>query len=462
MISSTNDTIAAIATPVGEGGISIIRISGPAAFDVADECFHGKQHLSDCPSHTIHHGSLRDGSGNTIDHVLALVYRAPKSYTGENTVEFSCHGGIFVTRRVLEEVLRRGARLAEPGEFSKRAFLNGKLDLSQAEAIADLIQSQSERSHQASINQLRRGLSSEIDILQSKLIETIGLLELELDFVEDGYSFVDKPRLQEQIESALVSISKLIETYSYGRVFREGVKVVLAGAPNVGKSSLMNRMLNENRAIVTSIPGTTRDSIEESLNIDGFLFRLTDTAGIRDTTDAVEHEGVQRTKQEASESDLLLVVLDASRPIASWEKNILTDLLKGKKNCLFLLNKIDLNPNINGYASEIVKGRPTIKTSAVTGEGLDELRKMMANTVSSGGSKGPEGSVSVTNVRHYEALRKAHGSLGLALESVEKGVSNEFAALDLRAALDSLGEITGAVTTDEILNSIFSRFCIGK
>jgi tRNA modification GTPase len=467
MISSEKDTIAAIATPIGEGGISVIRVSGSGAFAIVDRCFKGKKRLTDSPSHTIHYGTIVGSDGFVLDNVLAMVYKSPRSYTGENTVEVSCHGGIFVTKRILTEILSRGARLAEAGEFSKRAFLNGKIDLSQAEAIADLIQSQTELSHRASVTQLHGKLSVEIESLRNSLIETMGLLELELDFVEDGYAFVDRSKVKNQINSAIQIVEELMRSYGQGKIYREGVSVVLAGAPNVGKSSILNRLLNENRAIVTDIPGTTRDTIEESLNIGGILFKVIDTAGLRETGDIVELEGVARTKQKIAESDILMVVLDASRQMESWEKESLISVIQKKENvstrCIFVVNKVDLNPKTNGFLSpEITRDNPVVKTSALTGVGLDELKKEMIRQALSGNQHSPDGSAVVTNTRHFHALKSAHASLLLALNSINEGASNEFAAVDIRASLDSLGEITGAVTTDEILNSIFSRFCIGK
>jgi len=465
----SNDTIAAIATPPGEGGISVLRLSGPEAVHVASKGFRGKSDLGTVGTHTAHYGGFEDQDHLHIDDVVATVFREPASYTGEDVVEISCHGGVYVTRRILEALLHLGARHAAPGEFTKRAFLNGKLDLSQAEAVADLIHAKSERSHRASLRQLKGELSGRISELRDRLIETTGLLELELDFVEDGLEFTDKENLNRQIESAVSLVTGLLASFKTGKLYRDGVKVVLAGMPNVGKSSILNALLRENRAIVTDIPGTTRDTIEESLVIQGLAFTVVDTAGLRETVDRVEAEGVKRSHDQVKSSDLLLLILDLSRPTESEEvalaQRLVKDLKQESTPVVLVLNKKDLVQGSNGEiaaATERIQAQATVRVSALTGEGIKELEETLFHTALRTGSHIEESNVTVTNTRHYDALLRASESLRAARESLEKGESSEFIALDLRGALDSLGEITGVVTTDDILNDIFSKFCIGK
>lgn len=464
-----SDTIAAIATPIGEGGISVIRISGGDALVVADRGFRGKVVLGDTASHTAHFGEFVDEEGSVLDQIVALVFRSPHSYTGENVVELSCHGGMFVTRIILDAVIRYGSRPAQPGEFTKRSFLNGRMDLAQAEAVADLIHARSEAARRSSLQQLQGNLSERLKSVKEQLMDTIGLLELELDFAEDGYEFVDKSKVARQVESIIAQLSELIASYRIGKVYRDGVRVVLAGAPNVGKSSLLNALLQENRAIVTDIPGTTRDAIEESITIDGILFTLTDTAGLRETHDPVEKEGVKRTEEKLVNSDLVLVVIDSSSEIPDDEIIQSSDLVRriseSGASYIVVLNKTDLanKPNrslIEGTKS--LNGHPSVWVSAKTHSGLDLLKKSLVNTILSGKSAGSEGSITVTNARHYSAILKSRESLEQSLKTLEANRSSEFVAVDLRSSLDSLGEISGAVTTDDILNRVFSNFCIGK
>jgi tRNA modification GTPase len=467
MRQNDTDTIAAIATPLGEGGISVIRVSGQDALAVADRGFRSSKRLSSVQSHTAHFGRFVSPSGDVLDEVVALVFRQPNSYTGENVVEISCHGGVFVTRRILEALVDYGARLAEPGEFTKRAFLNGKIDLSQAEAVADLIHAGSELALRSSLEQLQGRLSEQVNKLRNQIIDVAGLLELELDFAEENLEFVDKKKLAQQLDSIINDLRQLADSFESGRVYREGVKVVLIGSPNVGKSSILNSLLNSNRAIVTEIPGTTRDTIEESLSIDGLLFRIVDTAGIRETSDPIEQEGVRRTESQIENSDLLLFVFDSSRQALKEEIDKFKGLCgkRGSSRGLIVINKIDLPERLNIEALEEIrfhKSMPVVRVSARTGEGMEELKKKMVGTVLSKKSLELGKSVTVTNIRHHKALTQAASSLELSLQSLNNGMSGELVAVDMRAALDRLGEITGAVTTDDILNSIFSKFCIGK
>ncbi|MGC8594670.1 MAG: tRNA uridine-5-carboxymethylaminomethyl(34) synthesis GTPase MnmE [Candidatus Kryptoniota bacterium] len=455
------DTIAAIATPIGEGGISVIRISGESAIPVADLLFKGRVKLSEVQSHTAHFGRLVTQDGTILDEVVATCFRKPSSYTCEDVVEISCHGGYLVSQKVLNEILNCGVRLAEPGEFTKRAFLNGRLDLTQAEAVADLIHAKSETAYKSSLKQLSGELSSEINSIRSELLDLASLLELELDFSEEDVEFADRHKLQSGIETAIAKIGRLASTYSIGRIYREGVRVVIVGKPNVGKSSLMNRLLGEKRAIVSEVPGTTRDTITEEIILHGIRFRLTDTAGLRDTSDTIENEGVLRTRQEASKADILLLIRDITE-IRNGNKSA-DDIYANIENLcqlnnipiLAVWNKVDLIPEIENR-----KTSEGIFISALKGTGINVLKKKLYDMVVNIDLS--ENSIIVTSARHNDALRRAGRSLSLALESLREGQPGEFIALDLRAGLDALGEITGEVTTDDILNNIFSRFCIGK
>ena len=460
-----NDVIAAIATPIGEGGISVVRVSGNNAIEVADKGFRGRQQLKSAGAYTAHFGQFVDANGNVLDEVIATVFHEPHSYTAENSVEISCHGGVFVTRKILDSLIAFGARMAEPGEFTKRAFLNGRIDLSQAEAVADLIRSQSEASHKTSLQQLEGKLSIKIGEIRKRLLDLCSLIELELDFVEEGLEFTKRDQLAKEIESAIQHLSQLVNSYEYGKVCREGIKVVLAGISNVGKSSILNNLLDENRAIVTEIPGTTRDVIEENVIIDGLLFRIVDTAGLRMSHDLVEKEGMKRTESQLRSSDIIVLVVDASTGFDSMDKAILDQVVKevSHQNLLVAYNKIDLKSGSERIStlSELGQLKST-RISALTGEGLDEFRRLLVQTALSGTSRSPGASLVITNDRHRDSLARSVTSLSLALDSLKSGRSNEFIAVDLHAALSSLGEIIGLVTSDDILNNIFSRFCIGK
>jgi len=456
-----NDTIAAVATPLGEGGISVIRISGKEAFDIADKIFIGKGKLGELPSHTAHYGKVVDDEGRFVDEVVAVTFRNPNSYTCEDVVELSCHGGYLVTQKVLQLSMIAGARLAEPGEFTKRAFLNGRLDLSQAEAVADLIHSQSEAAYRSSVRQLSGVLSREIKAIRDELLNLVSLLELELDFSDEDVEFANRGVLADRLENAIGNTETLLSSYSIGKIYKEGVRVTIAGKPNAGKSSLLNALLEEDRAIVSPIPGTTRDTISESMSMNGVLFRLTDTAGLRETADLIEHEGVERAEKEAGQSDIVLLVMDCieldyngTEPL--YDK--IADLCSSKGiRLLRVWNKIDL---YSTQAPRKISSDQTYFISALTGEGIDYLKKGLFDVMLNG--QFDESSVVVTNGRHREALERAGKGLSLALSSLKEGKSGEFVALDLRAGLDALGEITGEISTDDILENVFSKFCIGK
>jgi tRNA modification GTPase len=462
-----NDTIAAVATPPGEGGIAVIRISGSDAIAIADRCFSGGAALRDCATHTAHFGEILNPGGEVVDQVVCTLFRAPHSYTGEETVEVSCHGGSLVTRRVLETIVGAGARYATPGEFTQRAFLNGRMDLSQAEAVADLIHAHSDVAHRASLEQLRGSVLRSIDILRQQLLDSSSMIELELDFSEEHYEFKDRAELGRQLKATITRVRELASTFQHGRIVREGVRTVIAGAPNVGKSSLLNALLNENRAIVTAIPGTTRDFIEESVNIQGIEFRLIDTAGIHEATDEVEREGVERSKSLIERADIVLYLLDHSRPIFPMEIDWVMRIHKTRREgeTILIINKKDLpsglDPSGRAFLNSL-SGLRVVSISAQSGAGLDDLKTTMIQASGVVEHTPGEPSATITNSRHHDALVRSGARLEMALGSLEENRGGEFISLDLRAALDHLGEIIGVVTTDDILNSIFSRFCIGK
>lgn len=453
------DTIAAIATPPGEGGIAVLRVSGSEAITVVDRRFRSTAPLSAAASHTAHVGILADEAGERVDQVVCTVFRAPHSYTGEEVVEISCHGGSFTSRRILDLLIGSGARMAQPGEFTKRAFLNGKMDLAQAEAVADLIHARSEAARRSSLDQLTGQLSREVRALRQSLIDAVGLLELELDFAEDGYEFLDRSKVRERLREADASLRRLLSTYRAGKVYRDGVKLVLTGAPNAGKSSLLNALLKESRAIVTEVPGTTRDVIEEGLSIGGVLFRVVDTAGLRTTADPIEREGVERAHEQVRTADVVVWVVDLLDPVMPTKEAVSSI---GGSHLILALNKSDIAPRGAAVRHGADLPERVVTISAKTGEGIHQLeQEMLQVAIGRVSADLPEGAM-VTNLRHYDTLMRSSRSVALALESLDAGRTGEFLAVDLREALNALGEITGEITTDDIMNEVFSRFCIGK
>ena len=459
MFRDRNDTIAAIATPLGEAGIAMIRVSGAEAFGVVDAVFRGKSSLFEALSHTIHHGRIVHPQEGVVDDVLASVFRKPHSYTGENAVEISCHGSYYVSRKVLETVIAAGARMADPGEFTQRAFLNGKMDLTQAEAVADLIHSKTALAHRASVEQLNGRLSAAINEIRKRLIDLCSLLELELDFAEEGIALADRKKTISTFECAITDIDILIQSYTYGKFIRDGVKVVLAGSPNVGKSSLLNLLLQENRAIVSEHPGTTRDVIEETLLIDGIAFRLVDTAGLRTTTDIIEQEGVRRSNDQISSADVILLLLDLSSPLGSAIEGVLQFLKEFGDRVILVLNKSDIRSS--GFEEEAFKDYDSVAISCVSRQGVPSLAKKMVGRVV-GGFDSHSSSIKIQSDRHRQLLKMTQNSLVSAKNVFVDGLGNELVAIDLRGALNYLGEIIGLTTPEDILNNIFSRFCIGK
>ncbi len=452
MKNFAEDTITAIATPAGVGAISVIRVSGPLSFESTDRIFKGKVKLSESDSHTIHYGEILDESGNLLDDVLVSIFRNPHSYTGEDSVEISTHGNPLISKKIIELLLKKGVRAAEPGEFTKRAYLNNRLDLAQAEAVADIISSRTDASLRGARNQLDGLLSQKVDELRNSLINASSFVELELDFAEEDVEFINLDELRERIKRIRDEVNDLLKSYSFGRIMKDGVNVALVGKPNVGKSSLLNYILKESRAIVSHIPGTTRDIIREDVSIDGILFRLYDTAGIRISEDIIEKEGVLRSRQALKDADIVLLMSDVDQGKSEDLQNEIRSITDGNK-VVNVLNKIDLGKEIDDeYDSSI---------SALTGEGIENLFSIMKEKALGSSSYSEKGAV-VSNSRHYECLRRAKESLEKAEDSIEKKMSGEFISVDLRKAADDLGEIIGIVTSDDILNNIFTKFCIGK
>ena len=448
----TEDTIAAVATPSGTGAISVIRVSGPGTFKAVDSIFSGKDNISTADSHTIHYGKIKDKSGSQIDDVLVSVFRNPHSYTGEDVIEISTHGNAIITRRILETLLNAEVRLAEPGEFTRRAFLNNRIDLAQAEAVADIINSRTEVSLLGARSQLDGLLSQKVEELRGMLVNASSFVELELDFAEEDLEFINSNELRERINNILREIDKLLATYSFGKVIKEGVNVALVGKPNVGKSSLLNYILKESRAIVSHIPGTTRDIIREDATIDGILFRLFDTAGLRASEDEIEKEGVIRSREAVRNADLVLFMNDVEQ---GFSEAIFDELKKitQEERIVCVLNKIDKD--------EKSALRSDVSISAKTGQGIESLFSLLKEKAL-GNSNYSEKSAVVSNLRHYNCLSKARECLLNAMESVNNKLSGEFISVDLRNAEGSLAEIIGAVTSEDILNNIFAKFCIGK
>lgn len=447
------DTIVALATPAGVGAISIIRVSGPKSIEVVDEIFVGKLKIKNAPSHTLHYGDIKNQDGEHIDDVLISIFRAPNSYTGEDSIEISTHGNPLITQKVIELLISNNdVRLAEPGEFTKRAFLNNRIDLTKAEAVADIISSRTEASYRGARNQLDGLLSQKVNNLRAQLLNSSSFVELELDFAEEDIEFVNQDELLKRIDSIIIEIDTLLESYEFGRVIRDGVNVAIVGKPNVGKSSLLNYILKESRAIVSEIPGTTRDVIREEVSIDGILFRLFDTAGIRVSEDTIEKEGILRSQETVRNADVVIFLEDVKQ---EESKKLHIDLLNltSPDKILKVLNKIDLVDRPVSNAD--------VKISAKTGQGIDALLSSLKQKTI-GGNNYTEKTAIVTNLRHHNCLKKSRENLINARESILNKLSGEFISVDLRNAEMNLAEIIGEVTSDDILNNIFMKFCIGK
>lgn len=455
------DTIAAIATPPGEAGIAVIRISGPEAIAVVDRLYQGKNRLKDVDSHTIHYGYIVDpSSGERLDEVLVTVMKAPRTYTREDVVEVNCHGGLVVVKRVLQALLNHGARLAEPGEFTKRAFLNGRLDLSQAEAVMDLIRSKTDRARQIALRQVEGRLSKRIGELRQILIETLAHIEVTIDYPEHDVEEVTQALLREKCKQVQAGIDDLLKYAEEGKILREGVKTAIIGLPNVGKSSLLNALVRENRAIVTDIPGTTRDVIEEYVNIRGIPLQLIDTAGIRQTEDEVERIGVERSRQALAEADLILFVLNQAEPLRDDEVALLEQVKE--MNVILVINKADLEPVLD--IDEVRKRYPhlpLVHISVKEERGLDQLEEKIVDQVFSGQMDGDDLTY-VSNSRHIALLHEARQALEEALKAIEQGWPVDMVQIDIQRAWERLGEIVGDTVSEALIDQLFAQFCLGK
>ena len=451
------DNICAIATPYGVGAISIIRCSGPQAIDLVNKVFKGKN-LNQCKSHTIHYGYIYDGE-ELIDEVLVMIMHAPRTFTGEDTVEIDCHGGVYAMQRVLDTVLKNGAEIAEPGEFTKRAFLNGRMDLSQAEAVMDVIQAKNEYALRSSMDQLRGSVQKAIRDIREKLIYHIAYIESALDDPEhislDGYL----QELLEVVDNEQKEVKRLLKTSSDGKMIQEGIQTVILGKPNAGKSSLLNLLIGENRAIVTDIAGTTRDILEEYITLHGISLKIIDTAGIRETKDIVEKIGVDRAREMAQKADLILYVVDSSVPLDENDEEIM-EMLTGKK-AIILYNKTDLQPEIQPEILKEKTGHPVIPISAKEEKGITELEEQIKDMFF-GGEISFNDEVYITNARHKAALEEADRSLDLVRNSIERGMPEDFFSIDLMNAYENLGKILGESVGEDLVNEIFSKFCMGK
>ncbi len=466
MKNYVTDTICAISTGGIEAAISVVRLSGPGAILIADKIFQSKQlpNLSHAKGYRMYFGKISDQQAE-IDEVLLSVFFAPKSYTGENMIEISCHGSLFIQQRILELLQTNGARIADPGEFTKRAFLNGKMDLNQAEAVSDLIASDSKASHNLALNQMKDGFSREIKTMRDDLLKLVSLMELELDFSEEDVEFADRTELKDLMKKILEKVKTLRLGFRYGNVLKNGMPVVIAGKPNVGKSSLLNTLLKEDRAIVSNIPGTTRDSLEDDMVIDGIRFRFVDTAGLRETNDEIEGEGIRRAYAKMQKAGIVLLMVEADDSVEAVEQML--QQVVGRINdfdasCFLLQNKADIASPLllNNKKLEIMyPGIKLFTLSAKTGDGIPELIDAMVNSVRV--MKG-NADIILSNMRHVEALKNAQEALNRALGALIGGIPSDLVSQDLREVLHHLGLITGEISTDEVLGQIFSTFCIGK
>ncbi len=446
------DTICALATPNGVGAIGIIRLSGKDSWEVVSKIF--SKQLKEQASHTVHFGTISDKEGKAIDEVLVTLFKKGKSFTGEESAEISCHGSLFIQQKIIATLIEAGCRLAQPGEYTQRAFLSGRMDLSQAEAVADLIASESRSAHNVALRQLRGGFSNELKEVREKLINFASLIELELDFAEEDVEFADRTELKKMVSEVLVYIRRLARSFELGNAIKNGVPVAIVGAPNTGKSTLLNQLLGDDRAIVSNIEGTTRDVIEETLNIEGILFRLIDTAGIREDAKDIEAMGIERSLAKIEQATIVLCLADVAKENSVEEgKKWVKELSKThpEKRIVLLVNKMDIGKNGEVNATHI---------SAKTGAGIAELKQELVVLIR--GDFDPNNETIVSNSRHHEALVHTAEMLQKAEEGLNTGVTADFVAMDIRQAMFHLGSITGDISTDDLLGNIFSKFCIGK
>lgn len=458
------DTICALATANGIGAIGIIRISGEQSFEIVNTIFEGKN-IQEAESHTVHYGFIKD-EDEVVDEVMVSVFRAPKTFTTEDSVEISFHGSPYIGKRILEVLIKNGARMAKAGEFTMRAFMNGRIDLSQAESIADLIASENEASRKVALNQLKGGISNEISFLRNDLLNFTSLIELELDFAEEDVEFADRSALKMLLQKIENKLNSLIESFQYGNAIKNGTAVAIIGKPNAGKSTLLNALLKEERAIVSNIAGTTRDTIEEILHIKGHAFRLIDTAGLRETADEIEAIGVKKAKEKVENAEVLVYLADAGTDDFSEDIEMIKSLLRDDLKLIICATKIDeviptqYEKLEQIFRNEILTDFDFIKISAVENQNIQDLKNELSSYVEQ--LKSEEGNVVITNQRHYEALQKALDSVNRVEEAVTSQISTELLSYELRSALEHLGEISGEFTNDEVLGNIFSKFCIGK
>ena len=459
-----NDTIIALATPSGAGAIAVIRLSGPDAIQMVDSVFksiHAKK-LSTQKTHTIHLGHIIDAS-RPLDEVLVSVFKNPKSYTGEDVIEISCHGSSYIQQEIIQLFVRNGARIANPGEFTLRAFLNAKLDLSQAEAVADLIASDNKASHQIAMQQMRGGFSNEIKALRDELLNFASLIELELDFSEEDVEFADRKQFEDLVARISSVLKHLIDSFSTGNVIKNGIPISIIGAPNVGKSTLLNALLNEDKAIVSAIAGTTRDAIEDELTIEGIKFRFIDTAGIRNTDDTIESIGIKKTFEKITQSQVVLYLLDASKVSPQTVQDFNADIRKIQehypdKQLIVVANKMDQADKAFIESSFVYPH--TLYTSAKSGLGIESLKTKLLEFVNTGALRNND--TIITNSRHYDSLLKALAEVQKVKQGMDAKLSGDLLAIDIRQALYHFGEITGEITSDDLLGNIFANFCIGK
>jgi tRNA modification GTPase len=460
--SKEEETIAAISTPFGESGIGIVRMSGSLAEPIAKKIFKPKRDQSYFISHHFHYGEIIDKkSGNPVDEVLIVLMKSPKTYTREDIVEIHCHGGYFILQKILELLLKEGARMAQPGEFTKRAFLNGRIDLTQAEAVIDLIRAKTQTSLEIANQQLRGWVYREMTELKGRLIEHLALIEAHIDFPEEEIEPIALDEMKQDLIGIIQTLEEWISSYEEGKIFREGISCAIIGKTNVGKSSLLNVLLKEERAIVTPIPGTTRDVIEEVLNIHGIPVRLMDTAGLRKPADSIEQEGVRRAKERVADSDFVLLMLDGSRALDEDDKEIVKEI-HGKKKVV-AINKNDLPLKISlEDVKRLFPEDPIISISALKNKGIDDLKQAIYTSLVHRNVRATPEHLIVANIRHKTALAQARNNLFNAMKGLEEGISLEFIAFEIRSALEALGELVGETAPEEVLNRIFEQFCIGK
>jgi tRNA modification GTPase len=455
-------TVCAISTPPGVGAIAIVRMSGPDAFTIFDKISSLPVNVADFPGHSVHFCKIMDNN-ECIDEVVVTIFKAPHSFTGEDTVEINCHGSQYIQQKLMELLLSHGAQLAQPGEFTLRAFLNNKFDLSQAEAVADLIQSVSRSGHKAAINQMRGNFARQLNQIRQQLVQFSSLLELELDFSEEDVEFADRGELRNIVENLIAQFRKLLDSFQYGNVIKNGVPVAIIGKPNVGKSTLLNVLLNEERAIVSEIPGTTRDAIEDVVTIEGFQFRFIDTAGIRHTADTVESLGIERTMENVKRASSILYLVDPDESVEAIREMISSLPLNDQQSVAVIINKIDkIQDNFDSKIKSITEGLtfPVIGISAKKNENIEAIHQFLITSIK--GKEYSENDTVITNVRHYEALSHAMDAAERLLKGFDENLSNDILAEELRQILYYIGLITGTITNDEILENIFKNFCIGK